>query len=170
MSLLSPSQYYRLRSVVVSLARRSTLVQASWLFQTLVSGAALNIQFHQERGKRDTGFPEFFWTQDSRNSHLGCLCIQVKRSFIVGQIKERLRLGLRLLKTKGILGFVRSVEISERLDFCSTAHVSIWLISQSSAFLCTCEKESGVYRYFKLGGRVDTGYIHYTAYTSCNNS
>ena len=35
MSLLSPSQYYRLRSVVVSLARRSTLVQASWLFQTL---------------------------------------------------------------------------------------------------------------------------------------
>ena len=35
MSLLSPSQYYRLRSVVVSLARRSTLVQVSWLFQTL---------------------------------------------------------------------------------------------------------------------------------------
>ena len=37
MSPLSPSQYYRLRSVVVSLARRSTLVQASWLFQTLGS-------------------------------------------------------------------------------------------------------------------------------------
>ena len=37
MSLLSPSQYYRLRSVVVYLARRSTLVQASWLFQTLGS-------------------------------------------------------------------------------------------------------------------------------------
>ena len=35
MSLLSPSQYYRLRSVEVSLARRGTLVRASWLFQTL---------------------------------------------------------------------------------------------------------------------------------------
>ena len=35
MALLSPSQYYRLRSVVVSLARRSSLVQASWLLQTL---------------------------------------------------------------------------------------------------------------------------------------
>ena len=37
MSLLNQSQYYRFRSVVVSLAQRSTLVQASWLFQTLGS-------------------------------------------------------------------------------------------------------------------------------------